>query len=108
MGVKKKYWMHLPDMGPLFATTFICVFCVLSPLQSCTYLPLRNGPISDFQIVPIILFDEVHFMKIFLKQDAPIPNVMPGWDKIRYRDAARWEQLVKSKFEDWKVRIGCP
>lgn len=49
-GCKKKYWMQLPKMGPLFATAFNCVFCVFSLLQSCTYLSLRNRRISEFKL----------------------------------------------------------
>ena len=107
-GCGKKYWMQFPEMGLLFASTFNCVFCVLSPLQSCTYLPWRTGPTTNFQIIPIILYDDSHFMKIFLKQNAPIPKVVPWWYKIRSEDASNWEVLVNPMINDWEDRVGCP
>ncbi|KAM7515841.1 hypothetical protein LguiA_005424 [Lonicera macranthoides] len=99
-GCKRIYWMQFPEMGPLFATTFNCVICVLSPLQSFTYLPLRLGPPANVQIIPIVLYDEFHFMKAILKHDALIPKIVPWWGYLRSKDAAGWEPLIKTKCDD--------
>ncbi|OVA14991.1 hypothetical protein BVC80_67g16 [Macleaya cordata] len=104
----KKYWMQFPELGCLFATTFNCVLCVLDPKQYTTYLPLRIGPINEPNIISIVLYDDIHFLKAFLKPNAPIPKVVLGWDHLRYPDANEWKNYVSHKFAEWEALIGYP
>lgn len=99
--------MQFPKMGPLFTTAFNCVICVLSPSQSFTYLPLRLESPNNVQIIPIVLYDEFNFMKVILKDDAPIPKVVPLWCYLRSEDAAGCEPFIKTKCDDWEARVNC-
>ncbi|KAM7484483.1 hypothetical protein LguiA_000492 [Lonicera macranthoides] len=106
--VHVKYWMQLPDMGCLFASAFNCIFCVFSLCQNLTYLPLRTGLTNTVQIVPIVLYDDVHFMKVILKVGSPIPRVILGWRKQRYLDAEHWVEVVKLRIFEWRKLVGDP
>ncbi|OVA10868.1 hypothetical protein BVC80_8879g5 [Macleaya cordata] len=44
----------------------------------------------------------------FLKPNAPIPKVVPGWDHLRYPDANEWKNYVTHKFAEWEALIGYP
>jgi histone-lysine N-methyltransferase SETD2 len=41
---ERKYWMQMPDMGPLIASTYGVAFFHLSRHQCITYLPHRSAP----------------------------------------------------------------
>ena len=46
-------------------------------------------------------------MKVFLKQDAPIPKVVLWWHKVRYEDASGWGTLGKPMVNDWEAHVDC-
>ena len=95
--VHVKYWMQFLNMGCLFASSFNFILCVFSPDQSLTYLPLRTGPTNTVQIVPIMLYNEIHFMKVILIERAPLPPLVPSWRMQRYPDAEHWVDVVKMR-----------
>ena len=107
-GCSKKYWMQFLAMSCLFATTFNCALCVLSPKQYITYLPLRLGPVDEIKIVQMVLYDDNHFLKFYWKEGAPIPPIIPGWRNHRYPDASVWEHILFDRIYEWKNLIGYP
>ena len=106
--VPKKNWMQVPDMGCLFAAAFNCVFCVLSPQQYMTYLPLRLRPQKEIKIVQMVLIDNCHFMKFYWKEGAPIPYIYPAWEYHHCEAASDWGNEVSKLIDKWDDLVGYP
>ena len=61
----KAYWMDMPDMGPLIASTYGIPLFHLSKYQCITYLPHRSGPPTSFRKeIDMAFVNGNHFVQV--------------------------------------------
>jgi len=61
----KAYWMEMPDMGPLIASTYGVALFHLSKHQCITYLPHRSGPpTSSRKEIALGFVNNCHFVQV--------------------------------------------
>ncbi|KAK9092980.1 hypothetical protein Syun_027891 [Stephania yunnanensis] len=88
-----KEWLTLPDMGLLISTAFNVILVNLSHGNASTFLPLRSAPpLSLHNRLIIVMINErnIHWVRVKLRLNAPLPSLYPSWDRYVEECAKGW------------------
>ncbi|KAK9101033.1 hypothetical protein Scep_024463 [Stephania cephalantha] len=92
-GASFKEWLTLPDMGLLVSTAFNVILVNLSHGSASTFLPLRSTPTSSLHnrlIIAMANERNIHWVRVQLRVNAPLPSLYPSWDRYVENCAKGW------------------
>ncbi|KAK9112117.1 hypothetical protein Scep_019636 [Stephania cephalantha] len=93
VGATFQEWFTLPDMGLLVATAVNVVLVNLSRGSASTFLPLRSAPPStghSRSVIAMINDRNIHWLRVLLSTNAPLPSVYPSWVRYAQDSAKGW------------------
>nr|GEX68705.1 hypothetical protein [Tanacetum cinerariifolium] len=85
--------MVMPDTGLLIASRYNRVFQYLDIRGSNTMFPLWSSPPESqrHESIVIALVHGMHFVRVDLRGDYPMPYVHPYWKRYKFNCASGWE-----------------
>ncbi|KAK9139517.1 hypothetical protein Scep_009198 [Stephania cephalantha] len=90
-------------MELLVSTAFNVILVNLSHGSASTFLPLRSAPPSSLHnrlIIAMINERNIHWVRVKLRVNAPLPSLYPSWDRyvedLRQR-LARWIRISRHR-----------
>ena len=104
----KVNWMIMPETGYLVANAFNRVVVYISNRQSLTFFPHERGPNQEVEQRFIVFTNilDCHYVKLTLRENAPIPPVVSFWFRMATIEAKLWSELyVDRQIEFVKI---CP
>ncbi|KAK9128326.1 hypothetical protein Syun_017123 [Stephania yunnanensis] len=93
VGASFKEWLTLPEMGLLVSTAFNVILVNLSHGSASTFLPLRSAPplsLHNRLIIAMINDMNIHWVRVKLRVNAPLPSLYPSWDRYVEDCAKGW------------------
>ncbi|KAK9166756.1 hypothetical protein Scep_001947 [Stephania cephalantha] len=93
VGASFKEWLTLPDMGLLVSTAFNVILVNLSHESASTFLPLRSAPPSSLHNRhPVAMINDrnIHWLRVKLRVNAPLPSLYPLCDRYVEDCAKGW------------------
>ncbi|GKE16128.1 hypothetical protein Tco_1423705 [Tanacetum coccineum] len=99
-------WMVMPNTGLLIALRYNRVVQYLNIRGSNTCFSLWCGPPESqrHESIVIALVHGMHFVRVDLRGDYPMPYVHPYWKRYKFDCASGWERMYSARLNTYIQR----
>ena len=95
-------WMIMPDFGHIITNLYNRPVHYFSQQQSFTFLPFTGPPNCNASMAFVL--DGSHFNAINLKENSPLPPIVPNWEHWASDAALKWKEKFNFQMEMFKLK----